>query len=270
MRKSVVNLCVVLGCVSTTDVVLADPPVPTTKEEPAKKEEPVKPTAAHSSGTKSEPAKTGTKREAPKTCTYSTYSWHVKKRRAVRHKRVEKPYGEVTDAERDPMGSECTVCKEDQIEVKVKGIPSVTVCWVFETKVRKALKQIRVGKEFRIEQIEGYRVGKTRGPVARGVRTVFSNHSYGTAIDINRNDNGLYNPCKVSAETLVSDPKRIKRCRRRVGGRWDPDKNPKTTITMAEKSPGFHVYKAFNSFWSWGGELEGRLKDFMHFSLDGK
>jgi hypothetical protein len=236
-------------------IVLADPPVPSSKE--SRVEEP----SADSSGTKSEPPKPGAKREVPTTCTYSTYSWHVKKRRAVRHKRVEKPYGEVTDAERDPKESKCTICKEDQIEVKVGDVPSVTVCWLFETEVRKALEHIS-HSHFVFEQIEGYRVGKTRGPVVAGVRSVFSNHSYGTAIDINRNDNGLYRACKVPINELTTQ--RVRRCRLRVGGRWDPDKNPKTTIV-----PKGIVHQEFLRFWKWGGELPGNMKDFMHFSIDG-
>ena len=49
-------------------------------------------------------------RPLPKTCTYDTYSWHVKKRRAVKRQRVVKPYAEVTGDERDPDDPRCTVC----------------------------------------------------------------------------------------------------------------------------------------------------------------
>ena len=116
-------------------------------------------------------------RTPPDTCTYDTYSWHVKKRRGVNRHRVVKPYSEVSGDERDPDDPRCTVCKEDQVVVDVRGAPKVTVCYAAAKDVRRAIKRVVASKGFRFEQLEGYRVGRTRGPVRRGVRSLFSNHS---------------------------------------------------------------------------------------------
>ena len=105
-----------------------------------------------------------------------------------------------------------------------------------------------------IHTIEGYRVVKSRGPVdGKGNRTGFSNHSYGTAIDINSEQNGLYDNC------ITFGPQ----CRLLRGGEWRPGTqgtlDTKGDIVVQFKQEGFR----------WGGEIEGKQKDFMHFSLSG-
>ena len=193
-------------------------------------------------------SKSNKDKKEPKTCTYSTYAWHVARKRAVDHRRISKPYSEVTDIERDPNEPRCSTCFEDQVEVKVPGAPPVTVCWVYADRVEQALKKIVDSGTFQIKDLTGYRVGKTRGAIQHGQRSAMSNHSFGTAIDINRNSNGLYRGRK-----------------RRMGGHWDPKRNPDTTIV-----PNGIVYQEFSQFWKWGGELKGSLKDYMHFSITGK
>ena len=126
--------------------------------------------------------------------------------------------------------------------------------------MRHALQDVAKSKDFRIDEITGYRVGRTRGPIVDGLRTAWSNHSFGAALDINARHNGLYGDCdiaSVSKEALAA-------CKLRVGGVWDPSKRPETTIT-----PATSLYKAFRAFWRWGGEIAGGTRDMMHFSLTG-
>jgi len=105
-----------------------------------------------------------------------------------------------------------------------------------------------------IYEVKGYRVGLTRGKVdEQGNRTDFSNHSYGVAIDINENANGLYENCISFSESCIL----------RKGGKWNPQKPTsltKDSLTVRRfKEAGF----------LWGGEILGQQKDFMHFSLTG-
>jgi hypothetical protein len=95
---------------------------------------------------------------------------------------------------------------------------------------------------------------KSRGAAdGNGNRIGFSNHSFGTAIDINPEQNGLYDNC------ITFGPQ----CRLLRGGEWRPgtpgtlDKNG--DIVTLFKQAGFQ----------WGGEIVGKQKDFMHFSLTG-
>ncbi len=107
---------------------------------------------------------------------------------------------------------------------------------------------------FPIATLTGYRVGRTRGPLdARGLRTQYSNHSLGVAIDINAETNGLYDRC------VEWGP----HCRLRIGGKWDPHNSLSITRGRAP-----HTHMEAVGF-KWGGELTGRQKDFMHFSLTG-
>ena len=105
-----------------------------------------------------------------------------------------------------------------------------------------------------LKDVVGYRVGMTRGnPDKHGNRTGFSNHSFGVALDINTDHNGLYENCfKVSSA-----------CRLIKGGRWDPKQEESLTadslIVRTFKQNGF----------KWGGEIAGQQKDFMHFSPTG-
>ena len=105
-----------------------------------------------------------------------------------------------------------------------------------------------------IVQVIGYRVGKTRGEVdAAGLRTGFSNHSYGVAIDVNPESNGLYGEC------IEFGPG----CRLIRGGHWDPNNRE------ALRADGAIVTELEAIGLRWGGEIEGWQKDFMHFSISG-
>ena len=201
-------------------------------------------------------------------CTYSTYQWSVTEKRAVNRSKVRKRYDRLTDAEKAPdfAVSGCTVCREDQVEVKVDGIPSIRICRFYAPKVKDALEKLTADKRFRIEKLVGYRVGQTRGRVVDGKRTEFSNHSYGTAIDLNSHYNGLYRRCDLGGAVPggVDD---LKRCRKGIGGAWNPTENPAFTITL--ESPAYELFTRVVG-WKWGGEIEGKIKDFMHFSPDGR
>ena len=205
--------------------------------------------------------------EAPTTCTYRTYSWSVEERRGVNRQTVEKPYSEVTSDERDPNDPRCSVCVEDQGEIDpaalgLSDVEPFLVCRVHQQAVEAALRDITTSGQFELVEITGYRVGRTRGPVVDGLRTEWSNHSFGTAIDINAGDNGLYGGCNVVEVT----PESIDQCRLRVGGAWDPNESPQRSVTR--DGP---VYRAFTEQvgWRWGGEIDGDTRDLMHFSITG-
>lgn len=190
--------------------------------------------------------------EQPKTCTYNTWSWNTVKKRSEGHRRVKKAYSEITAVEID-KSSGCTVCEEDQAWIKLKGIRKFRVCQKFKDDIETALKTI-LDSDFPLYEVTAYRVGKSKGPVdENGLRTQFSNHSFGTAIDINRSRNGLYNNC------FSFGPK----CKLSLGGAWDPARPG----TLTEDSVPVQAFKAMN--WKWGGQIKGRQKDFMHFSPSG-
>jgi hypothetical protein len=98
-------------------------------------------------------------------------------------------------------------------------------------------------------------VGLTRGPIdPDGNRTRFSNHSFGVAIDINPKHNGLYTNC------FQFGPQ----CKRIRGGHWRPHQDPFSL------KPDGNVVKALQRIGlKWGGRIQGRQKDFMHFSITG-
>ena len=171
--------------------------------------------------------------------------------RAVNRQRVSHPYSENATEEID---TGCTVCREDQTEIALPGLQPFTVCRVMAPAIEGALMDlIESGKV--INNIVGYRVGKTRGdPDDNGLRTRFSNHSYCIAIDINSQHNGVYDNCnKFSPQ-----------CRLIRGGAWRPQTevaslHPEGPVVTRFKREGF----------LWGGEIRGRQKDFMHFSPTG-
>lgn len=199
--------------------------------------------------------------QASAACTYRTSSWHVKKKRTVDRRRVEKTRGELTAEERDPDDPRCTVCSEDQTTLALPGLPEVTVCVHYADQVKQALTEAKAAG-FEIKSLVGYRVGRTRGKVVDDRRTQFSNHSYGTAIDINAKNNGLYARCTTKSPTKAEE---LRRCKLRVGGAWDPAKRPRRTVIE-----GGPAHKAFSAFWKWGGAIDGSIKDFMHFSITGR
>lgn len=206
-------------------------------------------------------------RAEPQTCSYSTYSWSTTQRRAVNREWIEKDYADVTDDERSPDDPRCSVCTEDQVTVDpaAHGWPELgpfDVCWAYADAVGEALEAIAADGSFTIREAVGYRAGRTRGAVVDGLRTEWSNHSFGTAIDINASNNGLYRSCNIRPLTAEN----IAQCRLGVGGAWRPDAAPSVSITRDGV-----VYRAFveGVGWQWGGEIAGSTKDLMHFSLTG-
>lgn len=206
-------------------------------------------------------------RVTPETCTYEMYNWSVSQRRAVNHRTVSKLYEEVEGDERDPEDARCTVCSEDQERVDVEalgidGVGDIRVCWAHRANVEAALREVVDSGEFEIQELVAYRPGRTRGAVRDDMRQELSNHSYGTAIDINAGDNGLYRDCNLRELTVSG----ISGCTLGVGGAWNPQSRPRTSITRDSV-----VYRAFTGTagWQWGGEISGSTRDIMHFSLTG-
>jgi len=188
----------------------------------------------------------------PTTCSYSTWAWDTRTRQSVNHIRVSKPYAQLTAEEKDPHSS-CTVCEEDQEQLHVDGAAPIYVCKVYAEAVRQVLNTLKVAG-FPIRSLEAYRVGRSKGPTDKqGRRTQLSNHSFGTAIDINAELNGLYTDCFAFGPG----------CHLLRGGAWHPGQPGSITRDSV-------VYRAFSQAgWKWGGELFGRQKDYMHFSLAG-
>jgi len=225
-------------------------------QKPAQQDTPAQPTVAAGSNT----------RVPPKTCTYKAYAWDTKHKRSTDHYSVEKSYNEVTDDERDPNDPRCTVCSEDQVSIDTSKLGlktgTIKVCWAYADAVENALKTVAQSGSFDIEKLEGYRPGKTRGKIdSKGLRTEWSNHSFGAAIDINAHKNAIYSNCTTK---IVGSKDDIAGCKRGIGGDYDPKKNPRTSITRNGV-----VYAAFTPFWKWGGEIDGSTKDIMHFSITG-
>lgn len=189
--------------------------------------------------------------ERPATCTYTTYRWSVPLKRGVEHRTVSHPYAELSADEID-AATGCTVCEEDQTWIEVANL-RVRLCRKLAPQVEATLQRLaRSGAP--TLSLTGYRVGKTRGPVdATGLRTVFSNHSFGIALDINAEVNGLYDNC------LIFSPE----CRLLLGGPWQPNApgglHGDGAVVTALREAGLR----------WGGEIAGKQKDFMHFSPTG-
>lgn len=204
-------------------------------------------------------------RPTPERCHYSSYYWSSTKRQAVDHYKVDKAYGDLTTDEKSPDDPRCTPCVEDQVTIDPRALginaEPFRVCYIYADAMSQALQEIKASASFEIKSLTAYRVGKTRGKIVDGKRTEWSNHSFGTAIDINAEHNGLYNRCNTSIGSKTSD---VAKCKLGMGGAWDPDKRPKHTIT----SDGV-VVKAMGKFWKWGGSIPGDLKDIMHFSITG-
>ncbi|HOH77697.1 MAG TPA: M15 family metallopeptidase [Myxococcota bacterium] len=198
-------------------------------------------------------------------CEYRLYNWNSARGRTEAAEPVRKPCTEVTPDERDPLEPRCTVCRKDQVRLDpatlgMPGVKPFMVCRVFERRVRDALARIAKSGSFEVTEIVGYRPGRTRGPIKDGFRTVLSNHSFGTAIDINPAHNGLYKNCTRTDFKKTGHGK----CRLSIGGKWDPSANPRRTITDDSI-----VVKAFSDFWKWGGDIPGGTRDLMHFSISG-
>lgn len=186
-------------------------------------------------------------------CTYDTWRWHSQSQTAVAHQQVVKPYAELSDEERDRR-SGCSVCREDQREVRLPGIAPFSLCHRYAVPVTAMLRKL-IAAGVPIKSVTGYRVGRTRGALDNlGRRTGFSNHSYGIALDINEAANGLYSDCVTFH----------RRCRLLRGGPWMPGRN---IYSLTPQSPLVRGFAALG--FKWGGKIAGQQKDFMHFSPTG-
>jgi len=186
-------------------------------------------------------------------CSYSTWSWNVHEKKAVDYRTVKKDFRELAPFERDPV-SGCSVCEQDQLEIRLPNLKPFKICKHVATNVENNLRNlIKLGEP--IKTVIGYRVGLTRGPLdAKGNRTQFSNHSFGVALDINPEHNGLYTNC------FQFGP----HCKKIRGGHWRPGIEP---MSLMRNSQIVQIFKRIG--FKWGGEIEGRQKDFMHFSITG-
>ncbi len=185
-------------------------------------------------------------------CHYSVYKWNTIQRKAIDFKRISKPYRKLTAEEVDTYTG-CSVCREDQVNLSIEGLPEFTVCKNIAPQLERALNRV-VQSNQKIIEIVGYRVGKTRGSIdTNGNRTGFSNHSFGTAVDFNTTFNGLYDHC------IEFNPS----CRLIKGGQWKQDQ----PLSIQANSP--LVGEMQNMGFKWGGMIQGKQKDFMHFSPTG-
>ncbi|HAH07296.1 MAG TPA: hypothetical protein DCM05_12370 [Elusimicrobia bacterium] len=188
---------------------------------------------------------------APK-CSYTYTVWNVKAKKSLIRKTVSKAYGELTPSEKGPLG--CTPCVEDQQEVVLSNGLKFQACKKAAEPVRKAL-EAALAKGQKIVSVLGYRAQMSKGAADKdGNRTELSNHAFGTAVDLNEEHNGLYENC------ISWGPK----CRLRKGGKYRPGADP---LSLTKESPALAELKAAG--FEWGGKIEGRQKDFMHFSPTG-
>ncbi len=198
------------------------------------------------------PAMADEGRIPPLVCTYEVSRWNVPRRQSVDHRTVSHSYSSLTREEIDPETG-CTVCSEDQVLIAVPPLEPFKLCWKLAPKVRQVLEQLlRDGAP--LFTAKGYVVIRSRGPLdADGSRTLFSNHSFGTALDINAQQNGLYDNC------IAFGPW----CRLVMGGPWEPG-------APGALLPDGEIVQAFAAIGlKWGGEIKGKQKDFMHFSPTG-
>ena len=184
-------------------------------------------------------------------CSYSYGLWNVEAKKIVRWVSIEKPRSKLSPQEIGDFG--CTPCIEDQIEIKLINGITFRACRHIAPLIENALNE-SIDNNFSIISVEGYRPTMTRGPVdAKGNRTILSNHAFGAAFDINRAYNGLYNNC------VQMGPQ----CRLIQGGHWDPN-NP---LSLTKESQIVDILKSLG--FRWGGEIQGKQKDMMHFSRTG-
>ncbi len=189
---------------------------------------------------------------ASEPCTYSDWRWDVSTGKAVDFRTVTTTKDRLSDEQFHPE-LPCSICREDMMAVRVGDLEPVLLCRVVAGAVEDAINRA-LDQGFPVNSLTGYRVGRTKGPLDnQGRRTQYSHHSFGLAIDINADQNGLYDRCVQFGPA----------CRLRRGGHWNPS-NP------AAITPDSPIYKTMTSLgFKWGGELPGRQKDFMHFSLSG-
>ena len=66
-------------------------------------------------------------------------------------------------AEERAQQTNCTVCEEDQEAIQIEGHPPIHICRDYAEAIRRALNTIRAAG-FPIRSLEGYRVGRSKGP----------------------------------------------------------------------------------------------------------
>ncbi|MCX5796667.1 MAG: M15 family metallopeptidase [Elusimicrobia bacterium] len=189
--------------------------------------------------------------EEPAQCHYAYSVWNVKAKASKAHRTVAKPYAQLTAKEKGPLG--CTPCEEDQVAVKLPNGLELRACRLVADKIHDAL-EAALSRGQKIVSVVGYRAQMSKGPADKsGNRTELSNHAFGVAVDLNEDYNGLYNSC------FSWSPK----CVLGKGGKYRPG----SELSLTEQSPAVQEMKKIG--YDWGGKIEGRQKDFMHFSPTG-
>ena len=185
-------------------------------------------------------------------CTYSDWEWDVEQQKAVNIREVTTTKDQLTPEQKHP-DLPCSICEEDMAELDFENTAPFKVCRAVAPAVNDAMRQ-SINEGFRFNSVTGYRVGRTKGPLdENGLRTEYSNHSFGLAVDFNADANGLYNNCVTFGQN----------CELIRGGTWQPG-NP---ASITRNSPIYRNMRAIG--FRWGGDLDGRQKDFMHFSISG-
>lgn len=184
-------------------------------------------------------------------CTFSYGLWNVRAKKIIRWISIDKSRSDLSKQEMGDFG--CTPCLEDQKKVQLENGITFSVCKNIADDVVQALHHA-MEQGAPIVSVEGYRPTMTRGPIdPQGNRTILSNHAFGTAIDVNRAYNGLYDHC------IQMNPE----CRLIQGGEWKPG-HPNS---LSLSHPLVIIMKEIGL--QWGGEIQGKQKDMMHFSRTG-
>lgn len=186
-----------------------------------------------------------------KTCSYEYQVWNRWKSKSEKRVVIKKDYKKLEDTEKGPLG--CTPCKEDQQKVTLSNGLSFDVCKKIAEDIQAVL-ETSLAEGFPVTSVLGYRPQMSKGELdPEGYRTELSHHSFGVAIDVNREQNGLYDNCI----------KWGRGCRLIQGGKY----NPQSRLSIKEGSLLVTLMRQVGL--KWGGKIRGRQKDFMHFSPSG-
>lgn len=184
-------------------------------------------------------------------CTFSPSAWSVVERQGVALPRVQVDRAELDPSLVGPWG--CTPCEQDQVEITLRSGLSARLCHAMAEPVRAALERA-VDQGAQLESLLGYRPSRSKGqPDTAGLRTQWSHHAFGLALDVNAYHNGLYRQCTSWGPG----------CELIIGGPWAPGH----ALSLTPEHPVVRELEAVGL--RWGGRLEGDQKDFMHFSPDG-
>lgn len=189
--------------------------------------------------------------QAEELCQYNYTVWNTRFQKAEGPFRISKPRSALTKTEAGSSG--CSVCESDQVLVKLSNHIEVKLCKTQAHKIKNVLEKFLQSGGV-IKTLTGYRPSISKGTVdSRGLRTEFSRHAYGMAIDINEDHNGLYDHC------IEWGPS----CRLIKGGKYSSE-NP---LSIRADSQIVRLFREEGL--EWGGKIHGFQKDFMHFSPDG-